>query len=383
MDQPPPASEVDLDILLESSPWTQRAWCYQEKVLSHRLILFTRRGVFMQCQEGSYDATGAKLQITESKTANFDQKRKRLIEDISGQKGQFNRSVFSYDFCGGMLRVPLDHELDSYLSAVEYYSRRKLTKPEDKSNAFQGIFRLYRGRIDTSLEAGVRQVSYKNDEVSREIRKPASKSNWPGVPEDDRFGFPAAEYNTFYTSAERRLLGSMTDLSISNEPLDTGGSNGCYSLFPIWCTEQPAPPSMIDSVYEAMQQSKLEMSEDNAEVATPPSVLAIKQTKQGYDAKEHEQHIDCEAQTPIGYIWLNRSWREQQTHVCIMTFLALAGDRNPEDPGKWTITMLMLLQSVTKDGIFGPQERIHVMDCSIKQELWIKAGARVDVFLIV
>ncbi|KAH8891766.1 HET-domain-containing protein, partial [Thozetella sp. PMI_491] len=38
-----------LETFLKTSPWSSRAWCYQEKVLSHRMILFTSTGVYMQC----------------------------------------------------------------------------------------------------------------------------------------------------------------------------------------------------------------------------------------------------------------------------------------------------------------------------------------------
>ncbi|OWT42636.1 heterokaryon incompatibility protein (HET) domain-containing protein [Pochonia chlamydosporia 170] len=47
--------------LIEKSPWSQRAWCYQEKVLSRRMIFFTTDGLYMQCQAITYNGMGTSL----------------------------------------------------------------------------------------------------------------------------------------------------------------------------------------------------------------------------------------------------------------------------------------------------------------------------------
>jgi hypothetical protein len=51
----------DLEVLLESAPWSSRAWCYQEKVLSHRILMFTSAGVYMHCQRTILTSTGTPL----------------------------------------------------------------------------------------------------------------------------------------------------------------------------------------------------------------------------------------------------------------------------------------------------------------------------------
>ncbi|KAH8587897.1 hypothetical protein B0O99DRAFT_526035, partial [Bisporella sp. PMI_857] len=47
--------------LLDSSPWSSHAWCYQEKILSHRAILFTSGGIYTQCQSITVDMNGMPL----------------------------------------------------------------------------------------------------------------------------------------------------------------------------------------------------------------------------------------------------------------------------------------------------------------------------------
>ncbi|KAF2721151.1 HET-domain-containing protein [Polychaeton citri CBS 116435] len=119
-----PNSEDALTTLIASSPWEGRAWCYQEKVFSHRMIIFTHCGIYAQCQGGSYDVEGAQL----------ERRNIRLLD--------------TYNTCGGMLFVPRGEDLESFISAVEYYSQRQLTKSQDKKHAFEGIFRRYANGMD-------------------------------------------------------------------------------------------------------------------------------------------------------------------------------------------------------------------------------------------
>jgi hypothetical protein len=118
--------------LIETSPWSQRAWCYQEKVLSHRMIFFTLNGVYMQCQSGAYNGMGTSL---------------------TREIGQ--PAPHRYNVVGGMLSMHIrpHHELESYLSAVEYYSVRTASKKSDKMNAFQGILQMYKGTLNRAVNS--------------------------------------------------------------------------------------------------------------------------------------------------------------------------------------------------------------------------------------
>ena len=88
----------ELEQLLELAPWSSRAWCYQEKVLSHRIIMFTSRGIYLHCQEGVLHADGLAL------------KRGNNTEGSEGS--------IKFDAVGGMLFVAPGEELESYISAV-------------------------------------------------------------------------------------------------------------------------------------------------------------------------------------------------------------------------------------------------------------------------
>ena len=84
---------------IEDCPWSTRAWCYQEKVLSHRAIFFTSAGIYLQCQNGTFTDEGHLL----------PRNKKRA-------------SPAKFNIVGGMLSIPPGADLESYLSAVEYFS---------------------------------------------------------------------------------------------------------------------------------------------------------------------------------------------------------------------------------------------------------------------
>jgi hypothetical protein len=84
----------------------------------------------------------------------------------------------------------------------------------------------------------------------------------------------------------------------------------------------------------------------------------------------------CEAQTPFGYIWPDKEWREKQPDQCIMEFMALAGEKDPKRQGEWMITRLMCLQRMEKNGHFWARERVQMMDCEIEEKRWLKTGGR-------
>jgi hypothetical protein len=409
---PRPCDSADgLNSLLESSPWSSRAWCYQEKVLSHRVILFTSSGIYMQCQNGTYDAKGTPLT-----------RRKEC------------QSLARFNAVGGMLSVPPGEDLESYISAVEYYSQRELTKQQDKMNAFQGILRRYRGMLNsknTSFCYGLPISAFDqtfcwrtyrhsphrhnegfpswswlgwNDTVSfdrkmiqtartsqmiyspdnywyrddyadvLELRKPATRSMRDG----GKFGFPASGGGMFYNSPEIFLCGSVAHLSIALDAVESDSSNCLYAVFPTKCGDQPPPiPLRTMTFLELLTQPLPKISWMDAETAAAPSVPATQQSEEEYDLSEHDNHVACEAKTPLGYMWLDREWREKQSGQCIMEFMALAGEKDVKREGKWITTMLMCLQRMEKNGHFWARERVQVMDCEIEEEGWLKTRAEV------
>lgn len=347
--------------VIETSPWSRRAWCYQEKVLSHRMIFFTSRGLYMQCQSGVYSGTGASL-----------------------PRENGHPKLDRYNTVGGMLSMNIrdGHGLHSYLSAVEHYSSRTTTKKTDKINAFQGILNMYEGVMDgvaSTFCYGLPTIAFdpafcwRAEQHNPEVRNLAFPSwSWLGwdqavvfdramvlnkphtnqifapfdmskhieifnqagpgfleisklrkpanhIEDPHGFGFPATTCH-FNSGPNLRLDASIGKLNIASEPKDSNGLNNCYAV--------SALPSSGTSLL-------------------------------------------------LGYIWLHKKWREQQETLCTMDFMALTGKPDMQRPGKWIITMLMCLRVVKDHGIGGhvnEYERLQVMDCELGEEAWLKMG---------
>ncbi|KAF2721150.1 hypothetical protein K431DRAFT_77113 [Polychaeton citri CBS 116435] len=216
-----------------------------------------------------------------------------------------------------------------------------------------------------------------------------------------------------YDSMLRNVLASIAKLLISHVPIDLKGSEGRYSVFPIWCGQQAPEPSPYMDTHEEWcdSQARIQMVMDTASVDThlsskttklkattsellvatqdskftewhreaestgvTPSPQQTERTRMNHNIAEHERHQNCEAQVPLCSIWLDLAWRKQQPESCIMDFMALAGERDPLSD-HWVITMLMLLQENSSHCQYGDHERVQVMDTNIEQERWLKAGA--------
>ncbi|KIW98470.1 uncharacterized protein Z519_00131 [Cladophialophora bantiana CBS 173.52] len=388
-------SEESLNAMIESSPWSSRAWCYQEEVLSHRLILFTSSGIYMQCRAGSYDANGSRLQ------------------------GKESQSVSKFNAVGSILFIPPGEELESYIPAVEHYSQRKLTRKDDKINAFQGVFRRYNGKMDgeTSLfcyglpicafdqlicwrtrrhnphlsnqvfptwswlgwddavsfdrkmlqTACTSQVIYdpglfyhEGVEDNLELRKPACHALT-----GPRFGIPAATGGNYYNNPERWLYGCMADLRLALDHVESDASNSLYAVFPNRCSQsqQPSlPPPRKITLFDLLSQPLPEIKWMDAETAAAPSVPAAKQTEE-----------------KATYGWMRPGAPDQ----CIMRFMVLSGEKGPKRQGEWKITMLMCLQRMEKNGHYWADERVQVMDCEIDEKSRMKIGAKVIKFKLV
>ncbi|KAM0263417.1 hypothetical protein ACHAQJ_001273 [Trichoderma viride] len=348
---------------IETSPWSRHAWCYQEKVLSHRIIFFTSYGIYIQCQVGVYSGTGEPLTRD---TGHPELDRSNVVDGMLS------------------MRIGDGDGLESYLSAVEHYSSRTTPKQTDKINAFQGILQMYKGMMDGVAStfcfglptfAFDQTFCWRNEQQNPELRNPAFPSwSWlgwdnaiifdralvrkahtdqifapfgankqidiiqqagPGYleicqgrkPADmfqapHEFGFPAT-VRSFNRNPVLDLAASMVKLSIANEPKGSNGLSNCYAVLP----------------------------NDNRHIPAGDTIR------------------------PLGFIWLHEQWRAQQENPCIMEFMALAGKPDVEMPGKWIITMLMCLQRMDQREPFGNYERLQIMDCELSEETWLKMGA--------
>jgi hypothetical protein len=407
-------SQDELAALVKASPWSTRAWCYQEKVLSHRLILFTSHGIYLQCQQGSYTTMGCKLSSGPTPTLN------------------------EYNSCGSLLSIRPGEEMNSFLFSVQHYSQRNVTHPQDKMNAFNGITQRYTGGMDgdwastlyglpicafdqafcwrTSKhepskrnrhfpswswmgwdnvvsfdwqmlnEARTKQMLYNGFETEKpksndrqrlsQVRKPISK--------EDTFGFPSAFAGGYRNSQEQTFRASVARLLIAPEAEELEGSNGLFSVYSTCCSQKrpPTPPKRV-TVSEMLDRPLPSIKFLDAGTMAYPSVPTVKQAIEDYDVTQHKSHTDCEARSQLGAIWLDVDWRKQQPLICVMDFVALAGAKNKERPGQWIITLLMLVHCMEKNGHVWARERVQIMDCNIEQSYWLRVRGKAEMIKLV
>ncbi|KAI8313361.1 hypothetical protein K4K59_004715 [Colletotrichum sp. SAR11_240] len=100
------------EIYIRSSEWNERAWTFQERLLSRRCLIFTNGRVYFQCR-----STG-------------------MSEDIFGDQKGAGWSLDLVDAPMQMFRQLEDRAFWVYMKCVELYTERKLTQAKDIQAAF-------------------------------------------------------------------------------------------------------------------------------------------------------------------------------------------------------------------------------------------------------
>ncbi|PWY80879.1 hypothetical protein BO94DRAFT_625978 [Aspergillus sclerotioniger CBS 115572] len=366
-------SAESLEALLTVSPWMRRAWSYQEMVFSHRAILFTSQGIFMQCQEGTYNTTGT------------------LITSRGNKKAQVST-------VGGVL-CNRSHGLDSYLSAVEDYSQRDFTKDMVRRDAFRAISRGYQGLVGNQpwtiwyglpLYAFDQTICWRTDRHHPHLRNTEFPS-WSWLGWNDRvsfdrtltgrvhtcqmvefphwhrpcqyprkpihrnhqheFGFPTSCRGVFWERPCLHVYVSCARMRIGDFFTESDGTNGLYPVFRRKAAPDEGPVSSTD-VMEG---------------------LVLSRDLGDGDTARREVHDAGRSITPLAHIWLDRGWREKHHKDWILHFVALTGERG-SDEDKWIITMLMAVEQLREDGDLVGWERVQVIDCRIHEDEWKLLG---------
>ncbi|KAK1969091.1 HET-domain-containing protein [Colletotrichum sublineola] len=111
------------EIYIRASEWNERAWTFQERLLSRRCLIFTNGRIYFQCR-----STG-------------------MSEDIFGDKRGAGWSLDLVDAPLQMFRQLDNRSVWVYMKCVELYTERKLTQAKDIQAAFSGMANLMEGRM--------------------------------------------------------------------------------------------------------------------------------------------------------------------------------------------------------------------------------------------
>lgn len=143
------------DRILEESPLLQRAWAFQERVLSPRVLHFGKTQFIWECLE---------LEACEKYPGGINGVDKLPVSLSAFHKGKYTpileTSMTSTRLATAEQETPnpilsVNKILKIWWSFVLHYSKGSLTKPRDKLVAIAGLARLVASLIDSDYLAGL------------------------------------------------------------------------------------------------------------------------------------------------------------------------------------------------------------------------------------
>jgi hypothetical protein len=120
------------EAVIQDSPWNQRGWTFQERLLSRRCLIFAEGHVYFQCRSTVIS--------------------QHIFTDGGGANG------WSLDWTNSPLRTLGELRRRAfwfYMKCIQLYTRRDLTKPKDVLTAFQGASWLLEERMKAPLLYGL------------------------------------------------------------------------------------------------------------------------------------------------------------------------------------------------------------------------------------
>ena len=112
---------------ISTSQWDSRAWTYQERMLSRRCLIFSNGRIYFQCRRATY------------------------CEDIE-MPSKAGWSLNSIDMPTRIFDQP---PFLQYTSAVELYTQREMTNPNDILSAFEEVKMVLEKRIGSDIFFGI------------------------------------------------------------------------------------------------------------------------------------------------------------------------------------------------------------------------------------
>ena len=240
-------SQPHIDEAMQHSPWIRRAWPYDEKVRSKRLLIFSDYQVFFTC-----NCPGESPSI--------------YCEDIHLESS-------SHDSIGikDLDLPPIDdpwNKLDAtdfypYMSEVKQYVRREITKPGDRKRAFNGVKQRMEPGIgkqyfhDLPVRYFARALCFELETcVYRRTAYGSPSWSWQGwnIHSSDNFDYDSAEDmdNSDYDSTED-MDNSDYD---SAEDMDNSDHGSAKDMDNLWYDSAEDMGFHISIFYRAEKQSR-------------------------------------------------------------------------------------------------------------------------------
>ncbi|KAL0932136.1 heterokaryon incompatibility protein [Colletotrichum truncatum] len=127
---------------LPNEPLSQRAWGLQERMLSHRVLIYGSDQIFFECNEGFRGEDGLYLEM-----------RHDCVHKSLDAKSENNSDSWLKGLT--LNKRPKHDTLRGWYNMLWKYGPRKLTRPSDKLPALSGIASLYAEKIGEQYLAGL------------------------------------------------------------------------------------------------------------------------------------------------------------------------------------------------------------------------------------
>ncbi|RMZ77017.1 hypothetical protein DV738_g4650, partial [Chaetothyriales sp. CBS 135597] len=136
---------------ISTSQWDSRAWTFQERMLARRCLIFVNGRIYFQCRRATF------------------------CEDIEPPCDN-GWSLNSIDMPTRIFREP---PLIQFRSAVELYTQRELTNPNDVLNAFDGVRLVLERRIGSTIYYGLIETMLDSSLIWESTKRLRHRPNFP------------------------------------------------------------------------------------------------------------------------------------------------------------------------------------------------------------
>jgi hypothetical protein len=125
---------------LALSKWNSRGWCFQEKLLSRRLLVFVDQQIFWHCNYTNWNEDMSTKIHRENKAVLKGLRLKDDIRGVTAQGGKIQNGIEKRR--DGSTCVVRTGTFAAYISALEDFKARDLGRATDAINAFGGILKI-------------------------------------------------------------------------------------------------------------------------------------------------------------------------------------------------------------------------------------------------
>lgn len=117
-----------------NEPLTDRAWCFQERILSRRILHFTKSQMYFECLQGTFGEDGLTLPYRSTHIG-----KDTVVMSAPGERSTRN----------------MEDALLQWTDLLHRYGARKLTYPSDKLPALSAIAEIHQRLLDDEYVAGL------------------------------------------------------------------------------------------------------------------------------------------------------------------------------------------------------------------------------------